>query len=211
MSLNVKKVGIQRVYQIKEFENVKIYFEIEVSGNHREAILQAYKEILNMEKTIAEFEYTKNAYANLRDRINISRDETIFDDRLEKLESIRNDKLKTLGCLEKIDINKISELPTACIEELNINTLKDIENRKQKLKEEIEEIEAVLNKNKELEKEWRNLENEYKETIDRAEQHFLEARFEDAVGILRNLRDKIEHLKREIDDADPEHYRYSWR
>ena len=212
--MSLKKIGIQRVYQIRDFENVRIFFEIEIGSgqNHREIILNAYREILNIERTIAEFEYTKTAFENLKNDITkYSRYRTIFDKRLEDLENIKEEKLKTLGCLEKIDLSKLSELPTACIEEYNIQTLRDLENRKETLKQQIEEIEKVIEANKNLKELWREFENEYNETMSRAEELFIQGHFGDAIRILKEFRDKIKEFKEKIDEADPEKFRYSWR
>lgn len=217
--MKVSRISVRRIYNIKQYESLHIEFQVEVGeGENPSAIvLQLHKEIWDMEKTIALFEEAKTKFDELTDMVEGPRYRSryseyinLFDEYKKKTRQILDEKLKTLGCLEKVDVSNIQAL-TACMEEYNIKTLQDLVGRKEKIKEQIKEIEEHLKRIKKTEIIYREFKKKFDMDIEAASKLFERQEYCEARDMLERIIEKTEELHKMIRDCDPEKYKYSWQ
>ncbi|RLI78625.1 hypothetical protein DRP04_09965 [Archaeoglobales archaeon] len=217
--MKVSKISLRRIYNIKQYESLHIEFQVEVGeGENPSAIvLQLHREIWDMEKTIALFEEAKNKYDELtndvegpRYRSKYSEYVDLFDEYKQKTRKILDEKLKTLGCLEKIDMSNIQALGV-CLEEYNIKTLQDLVNRKEKIKEQIKEIEEHLKRIEQTEIIYKEFKKKFEIDIEAASKLFEKQEYEKARDMLERIIEKIDELHVAIRNCNPEKYKYSWQ
>lgn len=217
--MKISKISLRRIFNLRQYESLHIEFsaELKEGDNPSSIVLQLHNEIWEMEQTLFLFEEAKMKFNDLTDMVEgtrylsrYSQYVNLFHEYKEKTKKILDEKLKVLGCLEKVDVSNIQAL-TACMEEYNIKTLQDLVSRKDKIKEQIKEIEAHLKRIEQTERIYREFKDKFDADIDAASELFKQQRYSDARQILEKLIEKINEVQKIIKECDPEKYRYSWQ
>ncbi|RLI19954.1 hypothetical protein DRO54_07310 [Candidatus Bathyarchaeota archaeon] len=217
--MKVSRVSVRRIYNLRQYESLHVEFsvELEEGENPSAIVLKLHQEIWEMEKTIGLFEEAKNKYDELIDLVEGQRYRSryseyvdLFHEYKEKTKKILDEKLKTLGCLEKIDMTNIEAL-TACMEEYNIKTLQDLVGRKEKIKEQIKEIEEHLKRIEKTEIIYREFKKKFDMDIEATSKLFERQEYSRAREMLERIIEKTEEMHKMIKECNPEKYKYSWQ
>lgn len=191
----IRRILIGRVFNWSNYENLRISFEYEIEDgeNPNRILLKAFEELIRINELLNYMNLTTEKWANLKEEVWPSKYNTIFETRREEILKKLGEKTKALECLK--DIHKI---PTVCTEELAGIRIDQVEEQKERLKKEIEELTEMSKKVDELEKEWDELRDYYYRRMEEAKQLFIERKYDECEEILDEINNRLNEYKKEL-------------